>query len=147
MTITPGVMNSKYDPDACVKPGTWMTFSNSCPNSSSQMTGWTSVMAANAGWRPTGGQPGFGHHPAVTNRSPGAATIPPVNVATPLRAARSAGQLVNTALARHARGYPSVEFAEQGYVVVPGFLAPDAAAAAYDDFARFADRTVTSPGV
>ncbi len=33
------------------KPGSWTTFLNSEPNSSSQMSGWTTVIATNHGCR------------------------------------------------------------------------------------------------
>src|SRR4051812_22420403 len=51
MITTPGVMNSRYEPDAGEKPGMCTTLRNNCPNSNSQMTGCTSVIAAYAGWR------------------------------------------------------------------------------------------------
>src|SRR5438093_590582 len=51
MITTPGVMNSRYEPCAASKPGMSATGLNSSPNSSSQMIGWTSVAAANAGQR------------------------------------------------------------------------------------------------
>ncbi len=51
ITMMPGVMNSRQDPDAVLNPGTCTTDLNSCPKSSSQMTGWIKVAAANAGWR------------------------------------------------------------------------------------------------
>src|SRR5579862_5215327 len=48
ITITPGVRYSMYEP---WKPGMSATRLKSPPNSSSQMTGWISVIATQAGWR------------------------------------------------------------------------------------------------
>jgi hypothetical protein len=62
-------------------------------------------------------------------------------------AARTARQLGNTALARRARSYPSPEFARDGYVVRPDFLAPGRAATIRADLDRFADPAVTGTGV
>ena len=59
----------------------------------------------------------------------------------------SAGQVVNTALARGAGSYPSTDLARNGYVVQPGFLPPAEAEAALRDVQRFADRSITEIGV
>jgi len=70
-----------------------------------------------------------------------------VVLAAPIRAVRSAGQVVNTALARSARSYRSEEFASDGFVVLPGFLDASAASAAADDIAPFTDRSRRESGV
>jgi hypothetical protein len=49
MTTTPGVRNSMYEPP--VKPGMSTARSKTAPKRSSQMTGWTSEMPTQAGWR------------------------------------------------------------------------------------------------
>jgi hypothetical protein len=59
----------------------------------------------------------------------------------------TAGQVVNTALARGAGSYPSADLARDGYVVQPGFLPPAEAESALRDVERFADRSVTETGV
>lgn len=56
--------------------------------------------------------------------------------------AYTAGQAVNTALARRARSYPAARMARDGYVVQPNFLTASDAAAALADVARFGDRSV-----
>ena len=70
-----------------------------------------------------------------------------VVVAAPIRAVRSTGQLINTALARRARSYPSVAFARDGFVVSPGFLDASAAGTAVDELVPFTDRSRRQSGV
>ena len=59
----------------------------------------------------------------------------------------TAGQVVNTALARGAGSYPSADLARDGYVVQPGFLPAADAESALRDVERFADRAITETGV
>ena len=49
ITTMPGVRNAMYDP--VENPGMSATRLNSWPNSSSQITGWTSVITRKYGWR------------------------------------------------------------------------------------------------
>jgi phytanoyl-CoA dioxygenase PhyH len=59
----------------------------------------------------------------------------------------TAGQMVNTALARGAASYPSADLARDGYVIEPGFLPVADAESALRDVQRFADPSVTETGV
>jgi hypothetical protein len=59
----------------------------------------------------------------------------------------TAGQVVNTALARGAGSYPSADLARDGYVVQPGFLPAADTESALRDVERFADRAITETGV
>ena len=59
----------------------------------------------------------------------------------------TAGQVVNTALARGAGSYPSGDLARDGFVVLPGFLPAADAESALCDVERFADRAITETGV
>jgi Phytanoyl-CoA dioxygenase (PhyH) len=59
----------------------------------------------------------------------------------------TAGQVVNTALARGAGSYPSVDMARDGYVIETAFLPAVEAESAKRDVERFADRGVTETGV
>jgi hypothetical protein len=59
----------------------------------------------------------------------------------------TATQVVNTALARGASSYPSVDMARDGYVIQTAFLPADEAESIMRDVERFADRNVTETGV
>jgi hypothetical protein len=59
----------------------------------------------------------------------------------------TAGQMVNTALARGASSYPSADLARDGYVIEPGFLPVADAESALRDVERFADPNITETGV
>src|SRR5215213_4023364 len=59
----------------------------------------------------------------------------------------TAGQVVNTALARGAGSYPSADLARDGYVVQPGFLPAADAESALHDVECFADRAIAETGV
>lgn len=45
MTTTPGVMNSRYEPDADEKPGMWTTLRNSWPNRAWRHSGFLTARA------------------------------------------------------------------------------------------------------
>ncbi len=59
----------------------------------------------------------------------------------------TAAQAVNTALARGASSYPSIDMARDGYVIDPAFLSASDAESAMRDVERFADRSITETGV
>jgi hypothetical protein len=59
----------------------------------------------------------------------------------------TAAQAVNTAIARGAGSYPSVDMARDGYVIDTTFLPAVDAESAMRDVERFADRGVTETGV
>ena len=50
MTTTPGTRKSRYESPP-VKPGMLTTLLKSDPKRTSQITGWTRVIAMNHGWR------------------------------------------------------------------------------------------------
>ncbi|HWJ52025.1 MAG TPA: phytanoyl-CoA dioxygenase family protein [Propionibacteriaceae bacterium] len=59
----------------------------------------------------------------------------------------TAAQAVNTAIARGANSYPSVDMARDGYVIEPAFLPAVDAESILQDVERFADRAVRETGV